>query len=236
MVKVGVMMKTSASGSKGKGSRRFPGKDGGAGRKRAAAAWQKRATFMKQSLADLPAPHGIISFHGIWDKSSEESIYLLDQAMVEHGIDYFAEKAGERLKWWSRFKIIVNRSRFEDAREIISNLEKRPPKPTDLMDKKINVWWSSVCPRGLSRKDHNHHWEFAHYHESSYQRDDNQDYHAFLFTNSERTVFGIREWLDSDWPQRGLLEKMATKVVQDDDYRKNLISDDPDIPEMWKDR
>jgi len=47
-------MGIEASGSRGKGSRRFPGKDGGAGKKRAVAAWQHRATFMKQSLADLP--------------------------------------------------------------------------------------------------------------------------------------------------------------------------------------
>ena len=69
---------------------------------------------------------------------------------------------------------------------------------------------------------------------SEWNRSDGQDYAAFLFRNQQRTVFGIHEWLGESPRLRNLLPKMAYRVVTDPEYRKKLISDDPDLPEMWK--
>ena len=69
---------------------------------------------------------------------------------------------------------------------------------------------------------------------SEWNRSDGQDYEAFLFRNQQRTVFGIHEWLGESPQSRNLLPKMAYRVVTDPEYRKKLISDDPDLPEMWK--
>ena len=66
-------------------------------------------------------------------------------------------------------------------------------------------------------------------------RDDGQRYVAFLFRNAERTVFGIREWLGNKALVRNdALERMAHRIVTESDYRREFISDDLDLIEMWK--
>jgi hypothetical protein len=57
---------------------------------------------------------------------------------------------------------------------------------------------------------------------------------TFVFRNRERTVFGIRQW-QGDLPRaRDLFPKMAYRIVTDPVYRKTLVSDDPELPELWK--
>jgi hypothetical protein len=89
--------------------------------------------------------------------------------------------------------------------------------------------WCGITPH-VTRK---HPWVFANYYEFASDRDDNQQYSAFLFRDQDRTVFGIREFL-GDSPHWDDLRQMATRVVTDDTFRKSLLSDRADLPKMWK--
>ncbi len=63
------------------------------------------------------------------------------------------------------------------------------------------------------------------------------NYHAFHFRNDQRTIFGIRE--QSGKGSRldpAVCEKWAFKVVTDARFRRGLISDDPELPLLWKGR
>ncbi|MGV8123868.1 MAG: hypothetical protein AB2L14_29310 [Candidatus Xenobiia bacterium LiM19] len=193
-------------------------------------------TFIKSNKAEIPGPHEVICFFVTWAKSIEESIYHLDQVMAQYGISFFIDNAFMLSKRHYEFKVSVSRIRLEDAKEAILLMKNRYARPSDYTAEEVRGFWSPIEPQGLSRKDHDHPWEFYSYSESSNRRDDDMDYNAFLFSDRERTVFGIREWLGNDWPHRNLLEKMAAKIVYNEDYRKSLISDDPDLPEMWKRR
>ena len=90
---------------------------------------------------------------------------------------------------------------------------------------------TEITPTRLSKKDQNHRWVFAIYHEFSSNRDDGREYRGFIFRNDERTVFGLKEFYE--W-QSIDFRKMATKIIQDKNYRDSLISDDPDLPRIWK--
>ena len=93
--------------------------------------------------------------------------------------------------------------------------------------------WCKITPTRLSKKDQNHYWVFAVYYELPSKRDDGRDYKAFSFRNEERTIFGLKEiW---DW-QHVDFRKMATKVIQDKEFQESLISEDPDLPKIWKRR
>jgi hypothetical protein len=90
---------------------------------------------------------------------------------------------------------------------------------------------SEITPNRLSKKDQNHDWVIAVYYEFASKRADGRDYKAFTFRNHERTVFGLKEFYDF---QQVDFRRMATKVIQDKEYRESLISDDPDLPKIWK--
>lgn len=92
--------------------------------------------------------------------------------------------------------------------------------------------WVDLLPIGLSNAHRNHPWMFAAYDE--FGRSDGRHYTAFLFRNKDRTVFGIREWFDWSAPNRAALRQMARRVVTDDAFRVAMISDDPDLPQMWR--
>lgn len=90
---------------------------------------------------------------------------------------------------------------------------------------------SEITPTRLSKKDQNHKWVIAIYYEYPSKRADGREYKAFIFRNRERTVFGLKEYYDF---QHVDYRKMATKVIQDKEYRESLISEDPDLPKIWK--
>jgi hypothetical protein len=94
--------------------------------------------------------------------------------------------------------------------------------------------WCEIEPLRNRRK---HDWVFALYHEMPTERDDGQWYEAFLFRNEARTVFGLKEQL-GDNPSRHFRDyrAMATRVIKDKRFRNSLISDDPDLPRLWKKR
>ena len=102
----------------------------------------------------------------------------------------------------------------------------------------MSGWWSPVEPLNLKRLRHQRpSWFCAIYHELPHDRDDGQYYEAFLFRNSERTVFGIKEYLgDAQIPHGRHYRQMATRINSDAAFRDSLVSDDPTLPELWKRR
>jgi len=94
--------------------------------------------------------------------------------------------------------------------------------------------WHAIKPRGLSRRSAKHNWHFANYIEPPSDRQDDQWYSAFLIRDEDFKVFGIREFL-GDLPHHDMRD-FATKVLQDQDLMKELITDDPDVRSIWKGR
>jgi hypothetical protein len=94
--------------------------------------------------------------------------------------------------------------------------------------------WHEITPHRLARED-THKWVFAAYSESPNERSDGQWYDSLLFRDVERTVFGIREWI-GELVYRQKLRELATKIVTDAEFRSELISSDPELPELWKRR
>ncbi len=96
--------------------------------------------------------------------------------------------------------------------------------------------WTDIEPKGLARKHGGHVWRFGFVHEAPSQRGDGNWYSAFLFRNEDRTVFGMHEWFGQDLPHYQDVRQMATRVVMEEDFRKSLITDDPDVVQAWKKR
>jgi hypothetical protein len=93
--------------------------------------------------------------------------------------------------------------------------------------------WCEVKP--LSPKRSKHQWIFALYTESPSERVDRLWYVAFLFRNEAGSVFGLREQLGDDALKHfHEYRAIATRILNDKEFRSSLISDDPDLPRMWK--
>lgn len=93
--------------------------------------------------------------------------------------------------------------------------------------------WYDLTPKKLAKKDQQHPWLFAEYFEAPSEREDARWYKVFLFRDKERITFGLKEYWElpnSDF------RDLATRVVQDKDFRESLISEDPDLPKIWKRR
>lgn len=84
--------------SRGKGSRRPPGRGGGK-RKRQPVQWRKRAGHALDDVAQLSGPLEAVQMHGWRGDSATELIYKFDQRMAEAGIRYFADCQGHRHCW-----------------------------------------------------------------------------------------------------------------------------------------
>ena len=93
--------------------------------------------------------------------------------------------------------------------------------------------WYEIEP--LNPKRSKHQWIFALYIETPSERDDDLWFEALLFRNEDRTVFGLKEQV-GDHLSRHFHDyrAMATRVINDKKFRTSLVSDDPDLPRMWK--
>lgn len=90
---------------------------------------------------------------------------------------------------------------------------------------------SEFQPKNLAKHLYKHEWLFAEYSEPLSQRTDGQFYRAFLFRNKDRTIFGVKEF----WGQTSVdFRQMASRVVADENFRNDLISDDEDLQKIWK--
>jgi hypothetical protein len=185
------------------------------------------------TLADLPTPVVSLRYTKPWGKDAAESIYLFDQEAAKAGFVYHAEYSAQSSRWFA-FLISVNEQHADATRQIIDKLN---PKRTGVRSARFSGWWTAIEPTRLSKAHQDHPWTFAAYHESGRQREDGQRYTAFLFRNDDRTAFGVREWLGNDvLVTNAVLEKMAHRVVTEVAFRNSLLSDDPDLPLLWKKR
>ena len=106
------------SGSKGKGSRRFPGRDGGR-RRGHPEDWSKQARHATQSTADLMPPLVTLRYQGEWLAPASKNIYRFDQLVAKIGAFYYP-RYRNRLEG---FDITVAKSHEDDIRKIIDMLE-----------------------------------------------------------------------------------------------------------------
>jgi len=196
--------------------------------------WEHQAVHRVLSLDDLTSPVASLHYRKPWGKNASESIYLFDQEAARAGIAYYAQYGQVQGIRRCLFSIWVSEKDSEETKQIIDKLNpKYEPKRTA----SFSGWWSDIEPTRLSKTYKDHPWVFAAYRESAHQRDDDLSYAAFLFRNHDRTVFGVKEWLGKDVLVRNdVLEKIAHRVVVDSRYRKSLISDDPDLPVLWRKR
>src|SRR5207245_11648426 len=108
--------------SRGKGSRRFPGRDGSR-RKQRIAQWRKQAVHAVDRADELHAPLVPLTYTCPCGKSPAEVIYLFDQSMARIGIRYQAELYGSRF-----FPVFIIHVPIDSARtvtDVITKVEKR---------------------------------------------------------------------------------------------------------------
>lgn len=231
-------MGTSAY-SKGKGNRRFPGRDGGRGKQNNAQSWQLRATHAVENLQSLGKETTEFRYRGAWDKNASERIYILDQEFARAGILYTAEL--DTTRWHPEFTIFVPTAMREKAATIINTLEEKdrlPAEPQQMKKVAESAHFQTMCllqPDEIPAHLKDNPWEFALYSEydgPSRRFSNNILYRALVFRNSKQTVFGIKEWHDPGAPWN--LAKMARRIVVDEDFRSSLIIDDPRASDIWK--
>jgi len=196
------------------------------------AEWEHQAVHRVALLDDLPKPVSKLYFRKPWGKNRSESIYLFDQEAARAGIAYFAEYGQGQSSRWFVFSIWVSENDQEETQRIIDRLNP-PYQPKRTAS--FNGWWSDIEPTRLAKTHRDHPWVFAEYRESGHQREDGLSYVTFLFRNEDRTVFGIKEWLGNDvLIRQDVLKKLAHRVVVDSEFRRSLVSEDPDLPGLWK--
>ena len=93
-----------------------------------------------------------------------------------------------------------------------------------------------IKPDGLKRSKHSHPWHIGYIFEGPSSRTDNNWYYAFVFRNDDRTIYGIKEWMGPHFDQKPNHGKIAARIINDKEYRDNLITDDPDVKNIWKRR
>src|SRR5438034_801233 len=109
--------------SRGKGSRRFPGRPGGARKKAPVGAWQHRTKHMVASKIELRQPVVPISYAGVCGEDAAHNIYLFDQEIARLAMRYFAEYKGCRLRS-PRFTIYVAKEHAAAVGAVAARLRK----------------------------------------------------------------------------------------------------------------
>ena len=77
-------------------------------------------------------------------------------------------------------------------------------------------------------------WKFMLYQESPSEREDEKWYCAFLFRDSDRSVFGIKEFFGDNTLHMNKYRDLAAKVLNNTLFRESLVSNDPELPQLWK--
>ena len=104
-------------GRRGKGNRRFPGREGGA-RKRKRPEWHKQAMHAVDDISELGEPLVSLSYRGEWGKPPSVKIHKFDQKIAKTGIRYHAEYLGR----WAGFTIQVVDEHAEKVRALIEEI------------------------------------------------------------------------------------------------------------------
>lgn len=192
--------------------------------------WRKHATHSVRAV-DLPPPLAKVEF-SINGAPVEKAIYLFDQEAAHQGIKYAIEDASGR-RYSAVFHLLVESAKLDAAQKIVARLQPPPPSRSGCVPfarSRELGWWSNI------HGDFGE-WRFALYHEFASTRSDNQDYLAFLFRNSKRTEFGIQEFLGeypTPWGLSSKFQKLAEQISTDVELRAQFLSDDPDLPKMWR--
>ncbi len=105
------------AGSRGKGSRRRPGRSGGA-RKRKPIEWHKQATHAVDDARELGEPVVSLRYWGEWGQPPSVQIYKFDQKIAAIGIRYHARCLGRR----AGFEIQVLDEHAPKVRSLIAEL------------------------------------------------------------------------------------------------------------------
>ncbi len=108
--------------SRGKGGRRFPGRDGGR-RKQKAIAWRKSAAHAVDDPSELSGDLIVLSYLCPFRRDAAASIYAFDQRLAGTGIRYHAELHGSRFD--PVFTICVPAACAAMVQALIARLEKR---------------------------------------------------------------------------------------------------------------
>lgn len=77
-------------------------------------------------------------------------------------------------------------------------------------------------------------WRFALYIETPSERPDGQWFHALYFRDEDRSKFGKLEFIGQ--LERRDFRSIATKIEKDEGYRRRFLSDDPELPRLWRKR
>jgi hypothetical protein len=107
--------------SRGKGNRRFPGRPGGARRKKP-AVWRNRAQHLVASLAELSQPVVSLVYRGVFGENAAHNIYLLDQKMARLGVPYFARCHHGRGWYSTLFTVVVSAEHAASVSEAIAHI------------------------------------------------------------------------------------------------------------------
>lgn len=92
--------------------------------------------------------------------------------------------------------------------------------------------WYAIEPRTKPRE---HIWSFAVCIEAPSEREDEQWWEALYFRNADRTQFGKIEIFGTKLSGTDF-RSVATKIVKDKTYRERYVSEDPELPKLWRKR
>lgn len=219
----------------GKGSRRLPILTS-AGR-HARVEWLKQAAHMVPKSVLRP-PLAEIAYLSPGHKTVGEAIYAFDQEAAHHHLPYCVEEiSGTRYyrHYGYRFRILVAKNMQGVAQQIQARLNP-PPPPNPWMLKLLNSGhWTDLLATGQKGFAG---WHVSLYTEGAALRSDGRTYRALLIRDEKRRRFGIREFMGDEiaeaaWPRSKWI-KLAVTINKDEDFRNQLLSDDPDLPKMWR--
>ena len=99
--------------------------------------------------------------------------------------------------------------------------------------------WQNIEPSIVRRSFRDHPWLFAWYCEGPEERDDEHWYHALIFRDQDRSMYGSLEFPGVDitvaaFEKRFNLRALAARIVTDAVYRATLLSDSPQLPVLWR--
>ena len=217
------MSAQKSSWHQGKGSRRWPIYTS-AGRKKW-IEWSKHAKHMVAKV-NLRAPLAEVTLR-LGKKAI--SLYLFDQEAAHRGFAYAVEVVD------NRFHIFVEKAKQHAAEEAVAKLNPAPLAAWETAAKRYTLgrdgsWRDLRMARDAAG------WHFARYREYAADRTDRMDYCAILFRNSNRTEFGIQEFFGNEASEltHAAAIKLAKRIFEDTLFRESLLSDDPDLPKMWR--
>jgi hypothetical protein len=98
----------------------------------------------------------------------------------------------------------------------------------------ISGMWRHLKVKNIPKHQRSHCWVFMDYMEAPSSRNDNRWYEALLFRNQDRTAFGIKEF--DSLVHHNVIHRIAARVIYDEAFRQELLSDHPALPKIWKRR